>query len=80
MSDEDIDRIAEKMFFLLNFIVKKAISEPKELQAMYELTPASARKSAEEKDALNRAKQSAEPVVQNKHKRNQGNSSDKQTK
>jgi len=31
MSDEDFDYVASKMFGLLNFIVKKGISEPKEL-------------------------------------------------
>jgi hypothetical protein len=51
MSDDDFDHIASKMFDLLNFIVRKGISEPKELEAMYELTPVAPRKSAEAKDA-----------------------------
>lgn len=51
MSDEDFDHVASKMFELLNFIVKKGISEPKELQALYELTPENPRKDAEAKDA-----------------------------
>lgn len=51
MSDEDFDHVASKMFELLNFIVKKGISEPKELEALYEMTPENPRKSAEAKDA-----------------------------
>ncbi len=51
MSDEDFDQVASKMFELLNFIVKKGISEPQELQALYELTPEGPRKDAEAKDA-----------------------------
>lgn len=51
MSDDDFDHVASKMFELLNFIVKKGISEPKELEALYELTPEGPRKDAEAKDA-----------------------------
>ena len=51
MSDEDFDHVASKMFDLLNFIVKKGISEPKELEALYGMTPEKPRKSAEERDA-----------------------------
>ena len=51
MSDEDFDQVASKMFDLLNFIVKKGISEPKELKALYEMTPEKPRKAAEAKDA-----------------------------
>jgi hypothetical protein len=51
MSDEDFDHVASKMFDLLNFIVKKGISEPKELEALYSLTPEGPRKEAETKDA-----------------------------
>lgn len=51
MSDEDFDYVASKMFELLNFIVKKGISEPKELEALYELIPENPRKDAEAKDA-----------------------------
>jgi hypothetical protein len=51
MSDEDFDLVASKMFELLNFIVKKGISEPKELEALYALTPERPRKDAEAKDA-----------------------------
>lgn len=50
MSDKDFDNVASKMFGLLNFIVNKGISEPKELEALYELTPEGPRKSAEAKD------------------------------
>lgn len=48
--DEDFDRVAEKMFDLINFIVKKAITEPKELDELYSLMPENARKAAEERD------------------------------
>lgn len=51
MKDEDFDFVASKMFDLINFIVKKGISEPKELDALYQLTPEGPRKSAEDKDA-----------------------------
>ncbi|MCB5194748.1 DUF4145 domain-containing protein [Deefgea salmonis] len=51
MSDEDFDLVAAKMFDLLNFIVKKGISEPKELEALYCMTPEAPRKSAEARDA-----------------------------
>ena len=57
MSDEDFDFVASKMFDLLNFIVKKGISEPKELEALYERTPEKPRKDAEAKDI--KAKESA---------------------
>jgi hypothetical protein len=50
MSDEDFDHVASKMFDLINFIVKKAISEPKELERLYQLTPEAPRKSAEKRD------------------------------
>ncbi|MFG0723237.1 DUF4145 domain-containing protein, partial [Pseudomonas sp. GLN_6] len=51
MSDEDFDHVASKMFDLLNFVVKKGISEPKELEALYAKTPEGPRKDAESKDA-----------------------------
>jgi len=50
MSDEDFDHVASKMFDLLNFIVKKAITEPKELQHLYELIPEGPRMDAELRD------------------------------
>lgn len=56
MADEDIDYIASKMFYLLNFIVKKAISEPKELENLYTMIPEPARKAAETKDAKAKSK------------------------
>lgn len=55
MSEADIDHVASKMFDLLNIIVRKGISEPKELKALYEMTPEGARISAEEKDAKARS-------------------------
>jgi predicted RNA-binding Zn-ribbon protein involved in translation (DUF1610 family) len=51
MSDEDFDHVASKMFELINFIIKKAITEPKELESLYQLTPEKPRKSAEKRDA-----------------------------
>jgi hypothetical protein len=51
MSDEDFDHVASKMFDLLNFIVKKGISEPAELEALYTKMPEGPRKNAEIKDA-----------------------------
>lgn len=57
MSNEDFDCVAAKMFELLNIIVKKGISEPIELKALYNLTPEGSRKAAEHKDAKNKQKQ-----------------------
>ncbi|MEY8216366.1 MAG: hypothetical protein RPR97_18010 [Colwellia sp.] len=51
MLDEDIDHVANRMFGLLNFIVNKAITEPKELEALYQMTPETKRQFAEEADA-----------------------------
>ncbi|ENM5875881.1 DUF4145 domain-containing protein [Vibrio mimicus] len=53
MSDDDFDHVASKMFELINFIVKKAITEPKELESLYQLTPEKPRNSAEKRDAKN---------------------------
>ncbi|HIF9109281.1 hypothetical protein C5F61_17500 [Photobacterium damselae subsp. damselae] len=50
MNEEDFDYVASKLFELLNIIVKKGISEPKELKALYELTPEGPRRSAEKSD------------------------------
>lgn len=58
MKEEDFDFVASKMFDLLNFIVKKGISESKELDALYQLTPEGPRKSAEDKDAKFKANNS----------------------
>ena len=49
-SDEDFDKAAGKMFDLINFIVKKAITEPKELDELYQLMPENARNAAEAQD------------------------------
>lgn len=51
MSDADFDQVAGKMFDLLNFIVRKAITEPRELDELYRMTPEQPRKAAEERDA-----------------------------
>lgn len=50
MSDEDFDQVASKLFELVNFIVKKAITEPKELEDLYKKTPEKPRVSAEQED------------------------------
>ena len=50
ISDEDFDRAAAKMFDLINFIVKKAITEPKELDELYQQMPEKARNAAEAQD------------------------------
>lgn len=55
MSDEDFDTVSSKLFELLNFLVRKAITEPKELDSLYAKVPEGARKAAEEKDEKNRA-------------------------
>ena len=41
------------MFDLINFIVKKAITEPKELDELYQLMPENARNAAEAQDKKN---------------------------
>ncbi|MBA0182696.1 DUF4145 domain-containing protein [Pectobacterium versatile] len=51
MSDEDVDYVASKMFELINIIVRKGISEPQEIKALYEITPEAPRKAAEKKDS-----------------------------
>ena len=61
ISDEDFDRAAAKMFDLINFIVKKAITEPKELDELYQLMPEKARNAAEEKDKKNLQNQEQNP-------------------
>ncbi|EKF9771326.1 DUF4145 domain-containing protein [Vibrio mimicus] len=50
MSDEDFDFVASKLFDLINFIVKKGITEPKELEELYGKTPEAPRKAAERQD------------------------------
>jgi len=61
ISDEDFDRAAAKMFDLINFIVKKAITEPKELDELYQLMPKNARNAAEDKDKKNLQNQAQNP-------------------
>ncbi|MDG2942919.1 DUF4145 domain-containing protein [Exercitatus varius] len=53
MSDDDFDDVAGKMFDLLNFIVRKGISEPKQLNELYLKMPENARKAAENADIRN---------------------------
>ncbi|MDE9543725.1 DUF4145 domain-containing protein [Xenorhabdus bovienii] len=56
MNDEDFDLIASKLFGLLNFIVRKGIVEPKELQSLYERMPEKPRQSAEAADQRNKSR------------------------
>ncbi|MFB4401262.1 DUF4145 domain-containing protein [Pseudomonas inefficax] len=58
MAPEDIDLVASKMFLMLNLIVNKGITEPKELAALYDMVPEGARAVAEGKDARARDKAS----------------------
>lgn len=50
MDDNDIDYIASKMFGLINLIVRKTISEPKEVKELFELTPEKAREAIVKRD------------------------------
>lgn len=50
MLDEDRDHVATQMFKLLNIIVTKAITEPKEFDELYNMTPEHKRKAAEAQD------------------------------
>ena len=61
ISDKDFDRAAGKMFDLINFIVKKAITEPKELDELYQLMPENARTAAEAQDKRNLQNQVQNP-------------------
>lgn len=51
MNDDDIDYIAAKMFDLINFIVKKTITEPREIEEIYNSTPEGARNAITRRDA-----------------------------
>ncbi|TCB83211.1 DUF4145 domain-containing protein [Acinetobacter sp. ANC 3791] len=51
MNDEDVDYIASKLFNLINFIVKKTITEPKEIEELFSSTPESAREAITRRDA-----------------------------
>lgn len=50
MNEEDVDFIASKMFDLINFIIRKTITEPRELDELYNLTPQKAREAIEKRD------------------------------
>ncbi|MDC4473016.1 DUF4145 domain-containing protein [Acinetobacter baumannii] len=50
MNEEDVDYIASKMFDLINFIIRKTITEPRELEELYRLTPQNAREAIEKRD------------------------------
>lgn len=51
MLEEDIDLVAGKMFDFLNFIVRNAITEQREIEDFYQRTPESKRLAAEALDA-----------------------------
>ncbi|MCF3128440.1 DUF4145 domain-containing protein [Acinetobacter soli] len=51
MNDEDVDHVAAQLFGLINFIVKKTITEPKEIESLYLSTPESARAAIDRRDA-----------------------------
>lgn len=55
MSEEDFDHVSSKLFDLLNFIVRKSITEPKELEDLYNKVPEKPRVSAENIDAKSRS-------------------------
>jgi hypothetical protein len=46
---DDVERVS-KLFGLMNFIVDKMITEPKELQAFYDELPEEAKKAIEKRD------------------------------
>lgn len=50
MDDNDIDFIASKMFGLINLIIRKTISEPKEVKELFVLTPEKAREAIVKRD------------------------------
>lgn len=50
MNEEDVDFIASKMFDLINFIIRKTITEPRELDELYNMTPQKAREAIEKRD------------------------------
>ncbi|MDO7442356.1 DUF4145 domain-containing protein [Acinetobacter baumannii] len=50
MNEEDVDFIASKMFDLINFIIRKTITEPRELEELYNMTPLRAREAIEKRD------------------------------
>ncbi|ENV33687.1 hypothetical protein L289_3167 [Acinetobacter gerneri DSM 14967 = CIP 107464 = MTCC 9824] len=51
MNDEDIDFVAAKLFTLINLIIKRAITEPKEIEDLYGLTPEKAREAVIKRDS-----------------------------
>lgn len=53
ISDTDFDRVAGKMFDLINSIVKETITRPKEWNELYQLMPENARNAAETQDKKN---------------------------
>ena len=55
MSEQDFDFVSSKLFDLLNFIVKKAITEPNELNALYNKVPEKPRAAAEAQDQKRKA-------------------------
>lgn len=58
MLPEDIDDVASQMGSLINYIVRRAITDPKKIQELYNKTPKSKREAAENADS--RAKEKKE--------------------
>lgn len=50
MNDEDIDFVASKLFSLINLIIQRTITEPKEIENIYQLTPERAREAIAKRD------------------------------
>jgi hypothetical protein len=51
MDSQDLDFVALKLFDLVNLIVRKAITEPNEIEELYKLTPEGPRVAAELADS-----------------------------
>ncbi|BCD92648.1 hypothetical protein fh0823_27850 (plasmid) [Francisella halioticida] len=56
LSDDDFDYVSAKLFKLINIIIEKAITDPKEYQEFYNLMPEGSRKAAEQKDLDNKSR------------------------
>lgn len=61
ISDKDFDRVAGKMFDLINAIVEETITKPKMWNNLYEQMPENARNAAEAQDKRNLQNQAQNP-------------------
>ena len=61
ISDKDFDRVAGKMFDLINAIVEETITKPKMWNNLYEQMPENARNAAEAQDKKNLQNQAQNP-------------------